>query len=102
MPLQSNLPVACTLSPETIATRRAGLLPGLALQASGKEVLDDGMRLEFPPDLIPQIAAVIDAERRCCRFLRFDLVIEPAGGPARLSLTGPPGTREFLAALIEP
>ena len=96
------LPVACTLTPETIATRKAGLLPGLVLQASKTEPLTDGLRLEFAADLLPQIAATIDAERRCCRFLRFDLTIEAGGGPVQLTLTGPPGTREFLAALIEP
>lgn len=102
MPAENQLTVACTLTPEAIATRKAGLLPGLARQASRKEVLDDGMRLEFAGNLIPQIATTIDAERRCCRFLRFELSIEPDGGPVRLTLTGPPGTGEFLAALIEP
>jgi hypothetical protein len=46
------------------------------------------------------IAHAIDAERRCCRFLRFDLTVEPDAGPVVLDLTGPPGTREFIAALF--
>ena len=56
------LPVARTLTPETIATRKAGLLPGLALQASKTEPLTDGLRLEFAADLLPQIAATIDGD----------------------------------------
>jgi hypothetical protein len=29
------------------------------------------------------------------------MTVEPGGGPVRLTLSGPPGTREFLAALVE-
>jgi hypothetical protein len=56
--------------------------------------------LTFPPDALAAIASTIEAERRCCRFLRFDVTVAPDGGPVWLMLTGPPGTREFLAALI--
>ena len=45
-------------------------------------------------------AAVIDAERRCCRFLRFVLIVEPDDGPLWLELTGPEGTEDFLSALL--
>ena len=46
-------------------------------------------------------AAMIDAERQCCRFLRFDLRVEPDVGPIALELTGPEGTEAFLEALLE-
>jgi hypothetical protein len=46
------------------------------------------------------IAQTIDAERQCCRFLTFTVTVEPDGGPISLAVTGPPGTREFLDALI--
>jgi hypothetical protein len=49
--------------------------------------------------MVPTIARVMDAERQCCRFLRFQLTVEPDGGPVLLDLTGPPGTREFSSAL---
>ncbi len=96
-----DLPVFCSLSAETLATRRADLLSGLARRALVREDVDDGLRLVFAPDAIPAIAAAIDAERRCCRFLRFNMTVEPGGGPVRLTLSGPPGTREFLAAIVE-
>ena len=76
-----NLPVACTLSPETLAARRAGLLPAFALEAETREQAPDGLRLRFVADYLQRIAAVVDAERQCCRFLRFDLTVEPDGGP---------------------
>ena len=43
---------------------------------------------------------MIDAERQCCRFLRFQVTVERDEGPIVLDVTGPPGTREFLAAII--
>ena len=46
------------------------------------------------------MAEVIDAERRCCRFLRIELTVQPADGPVQLRLTGPAGTREFLRDLL--
>jgi len=52
-------------------------------------------------DALSAVLETIDAERQCCRFLRFDITVEPDGGPIWLELAGPPGTREFLAALLE-
>ena len=97
-----DMPIACSLSPDAIAARKAGLLPGLAARATAVDELPDGLRLRFEPanGLLSDIAAVVDAERQCCRFLQFDLKVEQDGGPVALSLTGPPGTREFVSALI--
>jgi hypothetical protein len=50
--------------------------------------------------VLSAIAETIDAERLCCRFLRFELVVAPNGGPVELRLNGPPGTAEFLAELF--
>ena len=96
-----TLPVACTLSPETLAARKAGLLPALAREAVAREEMPDGLRLRFDADHLQRIAAVVDAERQCCRFLRFDITVEPDFGAVWLALSGPAGTKEFLAALID-
>ncbi len=95
------LPVVCTLSPETLATRKAGLVSDLARRATSRTETVEGIALQFPADALPAIAAVIDAERKCCRFLRFDVSIEPDEGPVTLTLSGPAGTAEFLAALLD-
>jgi hypothetical protein len=98
----THLPVACTLTAEAIQARRAGLLPGLVQRADGVEHLQTGLRLRFSAssEVLRAIANVIDAERQCCRFLQFELMIEPDGGPIALTITGPPGTADFLDALI--
>ena len=99
----NNLPIVCTLTPETVATRKAQLLPGLFRRAETTESTPDGYRLRFASssEMLQAVVAAIDAERQCCRFLRFDLTVEPDAGPLALTLSGPPGAGEFLAALCD-
>lgn len=99
----AELPIACTLTPEALPTRREGLLMDLVRRAQRREDLSDGLRLTFAPsrETIALIARAVEAERHCCRFLRFGMTVEPDGGPVFLELTGPAGTREFISALLE-
>jgi len=97
-------PIACSLTAVELAARRDGLLPGLLAKAGEREVVAGGYRWRFDPDddVLGEAARVIDVERRCCPFLRFLLVVEPAGGPIWVEVTGPDGTREFLSTLTDP
>jgi len=99
----AELPVVCTLSRAALAARRQGLLADLLRRADDHQELSEGHRLRFTAhaDTLASIARAIDAERQCCRFLRFQIIVEPDQGPISLELTGPPGTREFLSALLE-
>jgi hypothetical protein len=96
-----EVPIACTLTPREMAARASTLLPELLRRAEEHQDLPDGFRLRFDAtsETLQQVTAVIDAERRCCRFLRFQITVEPDGGPLWLDVSGPPGTRDFLAAL---
>jgi hypothetical protein len=100
----SDLPVACTLDPASLKTRREGLLTNLLRRADAHEDLPEGHRLRFAAgdDTLALITRVVEGERQCCRFLRFQITLEADEGPITLELTGPPGTREFVAALLEP
>jgi hypothetical protein len=100
--MTTQVPIACTLTPSTVAIRRAALLPGLWKRAQERHDTPDGYRLRFDSasDTLQAITTTMDAERQCCRFLQFQLTIEPDGGPIWLTLSGPPGTRDFLAALV--
>jgi hypothetical protein len=95
--------VACTLSPDARKARKENLLSALVGRAREREPLAHGYRLRFSSDgdVLSLITRAIDAERQCCRFFRFSLTVEPDGGPISFDLTGPPGTREFLAALFD-
>ena len=64
---RTQLPVACTLSEPDLAQRRAGLFTDLARR------------------------------RQEARWLADGITVDPGGGPIWLELTGPPGTRDFLA-----
>ena len=69
----ADLPIVCTLTPDGLRARREGLLSDLLRQADDHEQLPEGLRLRFTPtsETLATIARAVDAERRCCRFLRF-------------------------------
>lgn len=98
----SDQPVACALTSAELAARRGGLLPGLAARAREAGPIDGGRswRFEFAAGLLARIAAVVEAEHRCCPFLRFALTVAPGDGPVTLEVTGPEGTKEFLESLL--
>jgi hypothetical protein len=85
-----------------MTARRAALLPGLLVRAEERTSLDNGFRWRFDvsSELLIAAAETINAERQCCRFLRFVLTVEPAGGSIWLEITGPQGTPEFLESLL--
>ncbi|HEU4597839.1 MAG TPA: hypothetical protein VFS10_22115 [Pyrinomonadaceae bacterium] len=98
----SQLPVACSLTEVELRERR-----GLLLERAGRAILEseelpDGFAYRFPEgdEWLGELAEVIRLERLCCPFLAFKLVVSPGGGPVWLELTGPPGTKEFLASLF--
>jgi hypothetical protein len=99
----TDLPVACSLTPEALKARKEGLLSELLRGSAGHELLADGLRIRFAPsgETLATIARAVDAERHCCRFLRFTVTVEPDEGPLTLDLTGPQGTRQFVTALLD-
>jgi hypothetical protein len=99
----ADLPIVCSLGPDALAARRAGLLADLWNSAQERHAWHEGFRLRFggDGDSFAAIARAVNAERQCCRFLRFQISVEPDGGPISVELTGPPGTGEFLSALVE-
>lgn len=102
-PWMTDLPIVCTLTEDALRARREGLLREVGRQASTMTKIPAGYRLEFTPgtDTLSLLVAMIEAERQCCRFLRFDLTVEPNLGPITLELTGPEGTQAFLESLLE-
>ena len=99
----TDLPIVCTLSPAALRARREGLISELLRRAEEHQELPEGHRLRFAPseDILATIVRTVEAERQCCRFLRFQINVEPDGGPISLELSGPPGTREFIWALLD-
>jgi hypothetical protein len=96
-------PMVCTLTPEQLSASREGLLPGLLERADERTPLERGYRMKFTPPhapgLLDEIASIVEQERGCCQFLKFQITVEPSNGPIYLEVTGPAGTREMLDAL---
>jgi len=83
--------------------RREGVLKTVAGNIMETKELEDGYAYRFPSDAnwLPTLTNLITLERACCPFLRFNLRLEPGGGPIWLELTGPMGTKEFLSSLFK-
>ena len=82
-----ELPIACTLTPEALRARREGLLMDLVRRAERREELvrrTASRSLRRLAETIALIARAVEAERHCCRFLRFGITVEPDGGPVFL------------------
>lgn len=93
-----ELPILCTLDGATLAQRQAELSSQLFRDARSSDPLPDARRWRFASsvDILARLAAMIEAERQCCRFLRFAIDAQPDLGEITLDVTGPAGTREFL------
>lgn len=98
----SSVPLACALTPGEIRERRSSLWPGLVERADSVDATPDGYVLRFTAsrEILIAISDAIDAERQCCPFLTFAVRVEPQSGPMTLVVSGPTGTRDFLASLL--
>lgn len=101
--MSTTLPIACRLSAEQLAADRETLLLGLADRAVQRTPLPSGLRLRFSAtaERMRQIDAVVRRERECCPFLEFRVGIG-LGDALTLDVTGPEGTAQLLADLLEP
>ena len=99
----TTLPIACTLSAAQLAAQRDTLLLGLADHAIERTPLPSGLRLRFPAtaERMRQIDAVVRRERVCCPFLEFRVGLPLGGSSLTLDVTGPEGTSNLLALLLE-
>jgi len=101
--MENTLPIACTLSGAELEQRQKTTLHAVVAQAQETRALNDGYAFRFQPGdtILEQIMSLIRKERKCCRFLQFDLRVAPDEGPIWLELTGPQGTGDFLRTTLE-
>lgn len=98
---QPRPPLICDLSVLDPATRAAHIELGsylLGEAAEERRELADGYAFRFAAERYDQVVAFVANERRCCPFLRFDLAVEPDGGPLTLRMTGGKGVKAVLQA----
>ena len=94
----TQVPLACSLTTPELRDRRDQVLALLRRHCRAQRPVANGYRLRFEgqDDVLGSLASLIEAERACCPFLRFQLTVEPDRGSVYLELTGPEGTRQFL------
>ncbi|HEX6940658.1 MAG TPA: hypothetical protein VF158_14675 [Longimicrobiales bacterium] len=98
---QESTPLACVMDAIPAKERAAHVaLIAHLFQEVAQEIqeLPEGYAFRFPAGELESVAAFLANERKCCPFLTFELTIPPAEGPVWLRMSGPPGTRDFLAA----
>lgn len=97
-----DLPIACALDGPALGRRQSELRASVLAEAESVERLADGYRWRFrhAPGLFARLGPVIDAERHCCRFLRFAIDADQDRGVVTVEITGPAGTADFLQSWI--
>lgn len=100
--MKTELPIACRLTEPALKERRKTVLQKVGQSVLETKETEDGFDYRFPADdeWLASLSELIRFERRCCPFLRFRLTVEPDDGPVWLELSGPDGTKEFLASLF--
>ena len=96
-----RLPLACSISgPEQ--ARRRGKLEEICEGCLRTVNLEDGYEFFFPgsEEWAFRLTEFIVVERACCPFFTFELVFEPGGGPIRLRVGGPAGTKDIVVEMF--
>ena len=93
--------IACSLAPAELG-KRTESLSRFAGEALSSTELDDGFALvySFADETVARLVEAIVFERRCCTFLRFELVFEPQQGPVRLRIRGPEEAKDLIRPLL--
>jgi len=94
-----SLPIACSLTDSELQERRRVVLEKVRSAVVEVRELEDGYAYSFPSggERLSELAQLVDLERQCCPFMRFCVTVESDNGPIWLEMTGPEGTKEFLA-----
>ena len=98
----SDLPIACTLTPDGMATRLA-LIDELAADGLiDRSPTESGLRVRLrdTPQIEQRTRELIAAESRCCAFLDFSLARDR--GDLVLEITGPQDARAVIDLLFAP
>jgi hypothetical protein len=96
--VETEIPVACSLTDAAFRARRDAVQRDLFSGRRSWAPEPDGYRFRFPPDdvWLERITEFVLAERQCCPFLTFRVVVHAGETGVDLELSGPPGSRTFI------
>ena len=95
---------SCLLSPAELEQRRSATNAEIIAKADDIVETDDGYKLKFSEaddQLVATLAEWINVERKCCNFLRFELVFEQFTGPIWLEVGGDAAAKQFLKRVMK-
>jgi hypothetical protein len=98
----NDIPIACTLSPDGLASRLA-LIDALARDGLLERTLTDNglrVRLRDTPEIEQRTRELVAAESSCCAFLDFS--VGRADGDLVLDISGPEEARPVVALFFAP
>jgi hypothetical protein len=98
----SDLPIACTLTPDGM-TARLALIDALATDGLlSRTPTDRGLRVRLrdTPEIETRTRELIAAESKCCAFLDFDLARDD--GELVLDVSGPEDARAVIEMFFAP
>ena len=95
--------MTCQLNNAELSERRKYLLGYFATALQQIKPVNKGYAFTFKgnEETLKEMVQLIHLERKCCRFLKFDLEISNEQHPINLKITGPKGTQEFLRQMLE-
>ena len=80
-----SIPIACTLSEGALDERKQDIATRIFAKAIGRNELEDGYEFQFSADFpVQTLSDFIQAERQCCRFFTFELIVAPQATVLRL------------------
>lgn len=99
---ETSLPIACSLTDAELQERSEDVLQKVGGAVLEIKELENGYAYRLPSDeiWIGELANLVRLERRCCLFLRFQIIVEADNGFIWLELTGPAGTKDFLTNIF--
>ena len=101
--MENNQAIACSLTDVQLQQRRKAELSEAKSAIIAVKETENGFVYEFDSSIerIAALANLVNLEHQCCPFLTFRIAVEPGDRPVSLEISGPAGTKEFLAALFE-
>lgn len=98
----ADLPIACNLPEAELDSRKDEISEDIWSGVEERRELEDGYEWRFPGtrEWAEKLVQFISFERKCCRFLLFELVFEPDEGPIWLRLRGAEGVKQFIESIV--
>ena len=100
-PASAGEEISCGLAPAAFTERLQEVRALFDASLETRE-LDDGFAFRFPGDgdWASKLLVLIESERQCCPFFRFELSFDSGQGPVWLRVRGSEQAKAFLQELM--